>query len=157
MPLFVAIPAALPVVKATIVGVGTLVFGAVAFLCGKRQKPAPPKSPQPHNTQIVPAPAISASTLAAKVSDKVEQAGTGAREVARKTVEATVGIFKKAAREVKRFIAKRIRIGISKAAIARTTGVVLVLLGMVQFLVVEGLLKAFLNRPPRTRSPSLAA
>lgn len=152
MPLFVVIPAALPVVKATIVGLGTLALGAIALFMGKRRPMSePPRSSQPENSQTPSTPAKPASTLIARGRAELQRACSCAGRVVRETVQATVQSIKGYTERV-----RTVACNITKAGIARRLGLALLQLGMVQPLGVEGLLKGFLKSPPRTRAPSFA-
>jgi hypothetical protein len=152
MLLIVAIPAAFPVVKATIVGLGTMALGAMALFFGKRRRVSEsPRCPQPENSQTA-APASPAPTLIGRLRDGMAQASPRAGEVFRETVKAV-----EKARKVIANAAERIVCNITKASIARIISVAVLQLGMVQALEVDILLKAFLKSPPRTRAPSFAA
>lgn len=152
MPLFLAIPA-FPVVKATIVGLGTMALGAMALFFGKRQPiNEPPRSSQPENSLTPPTPAKSAATLVARGCAELQRAFSCAGKVVRETVHATV-------RSIKGYVQRVVTVAcnITRANIARRLGLALLQFGMVQSPAVEGLLKAFLKSPPRTRAPSFAS
>src|SRR6185437_12624069 len=150
MPLVVAIPAAFPVVKAAIVGFGSITLGAVALFLGKRQRVSePPRSSQPKNSQTPPTAASLPSTLIARGRAALQRVRTRAGKVVCETVRATVERIKGYTQRVRTIPCK-----IAKATITHRLGLVLQQLGIVQSLDVKGLLKGFLKSPPRTRAPS---
>jgi hypothetical protein len=156
MPLFVAIPAAFPVAKAAIVGLGTIALGAMALFFGKRQLVSePPKSSQPENSQTPPTPTRPALTLIARGRAELQRTCTRASKVVREAVRASVEAIKRYAHLVAT-VACKLCCNITKADIARRLGLALLQLGMVQSFAVEGLLKGLLKSPPRTRAPSFA-